>query len=65
MVEPGEPMFDKDGYCVACGELIPPEYQARHAAGLDTRRLACPHQDVDALKEERRAYERRWRGYVW
>jgi len=55
----------EDGRCPWCGLVIPIEDAERHLDGMDARRMACGHQDLTAIKDEQRAYERRWRGYVW
>ena len=59
------PAFTEDGCCVTCGEVIPIRERDRHAAGLDPRRLHCPHQDLAEIVEAERAESRRFRGYVW
>jgi hypothetical protein len=37
--------------CPHCRQEIPEEEWERHEAGLDVKRLACPHQDLDEIAE--------------
>ncbi len=41
-----------DGVCPSCREPIPPEDREIHHAGLDQKRLYCPRQDLDSIKEQ-------------
>jgi hypothetical protein len=43
--------------CKYCGYLPTSQAdEARHKAGLDPKRLECPLQDVDAIKEREKAH---------
>ena len=45
--------------CPACGYVPATEVErARHEAGTDAQRLACAHQDIEAIKAEQQASER-------
>jgi hypothetical protein len=35
--------------CEYCGEPIPPGDLAEHKEGIDRKRMACPHQDLDEI----------------
>jgi hypothetical protein len=37
--------------CPYCGESIPAAELEDHENGLDAKRLACPHQDLDEIVE--------------
>lgn len=47
------PMEIEEGRCPACGQWISEEDRSEHERGVDTKRLACPHQDLEEIAAER------------
>lgn len=53
----------EDFRCPACGAWIPERDRADHERGVDTKRLECPHQDLEeiaAAQEPANWWERVW-----
>ena len=38
--------------CPHCGQEIPSDEWDKHDEGRDAKRLDCPHQDLDLIKED-------------
>lgn len=54
-----------EAVCPYCCELIPLDAVERHSAGIDARRLACPHQDISEIRESERPAPGDWGRRVW
>lgn len=49
---PEEDEDERPWRCSFCGEEIPQRRRERHEDGLDRRAIACPLQDVEAIRDE-------------
>ena len=51
--------------CPWCEQEVPERDWAAHGAGLDAQRLACPHQDLEAIVAARARRARGLAGVRW